>query len=1084
MNGCQIQPLLFTLVLSLVSASCFGLELEPDYFSSFPVPEKRPYRKLLEVLGEEIEPGKIQKFISSLESPLELDEPDNQIILSEKLSSQLGLKFFLDHYHNNPPTVKILSESLIDGVIQRRLLIKDDLIGSFEARLLLPPSPKRKHPAILGLHGHGGSTMDFSQRSLSVELAREGYFLLSPQFRAMRRIYEAELSRELVKRGSRLMGVRLYEVFLGFEILRSLPLVDQQRIGMLSHSGGSLIANLFTRVFLEADGVSSTIKALVFDYKSGFLGEWNDLCCESLPALHTWKQLLQKPQSAPCPSLEVPYDFQQEAEDIRTLFKKHLQPPSKSGNFPHTPLLDPALTRTLVSPTPGRQPSKILKLLLNKIKLHPYPIRRDQSLLKLQDLTLTTKLPELLDGIKENLTLPESKISFLLNNLTHESLAHSKDSSSTLQQLDELIRGFTDSKDRYALTAPAISRICRSSAKLCLEWLNQLKGAFGHPLQANTMEGLTHLARNGSLATSVKLAKEKLTTFYAFFHLKNLREETLNPVPVELLEKEIQAIKKNPHLLTSFEKCILNLPGFDNRSKPCSLHLNQLSSKVVDEPHKTLLIIQKLKEFQSTELVILLSKSLPDRVDRARFLFENFIEPDLSKNFRNQLYVYLEQEFKNISEAETAVDYSIEMIRGSVSLQPEKIPFWVKTGLGKIKDLRESYQEGFQREVWAEFLESVTFLTFGELVDFVQRVEPELRIGIVREALKESLNYIALITYNSMAVKEREIVLEDMSPLHTQFEGHQQEFSSRLTEFKQVLEDSRSYQGQDDWIEVLDEDSLAIGRPLFQAWISTLHEYVDSEAGDRDTLENLWILNHLAGRLHLVESRQWLQKAIFRKWKEIESDDSIHWATALGFLEVGEVSKAQTILKKIHDKDIAREAKILLLLQDPSTSLNSYSEAISLLTTSSWEHQEFLLQKLFDHASREQFSSNFTVFSNLFENLESSKEETVSTRLDWIATAVRLGFTSEAVPRLTSVSQNLVNLPLAHQIAVSEPIITLWLDLENEPKAQSIFLNLLGIQPQDSELRTILREEIQQIQEDYPTLVSPMIVDIQLEDRE
>ena len=178
---------------------------------------------------------------------------------------------------------------------------------------------------------------------------------------------------------------------------------------------------------------------------------------------------------------------------------------------------------------------------------------------------------------------------------------------------------------------------------------------------------------------------------------------------------------------------------------------------------------------------------------------------------------------------------------------------------------------------------------------------------------------------------------------------------------------------------------------------------------------------------------------------------------------------------------MALEANILLRIQNPSTSKESYSEAVSLLSTGTWEHQSTLLHSLFDHVSRDQFSSNFSSFSNLFESLEKSKIENLPTLVEWIETAVRVGYRSEAIPRLRALVESLHKLPHAAQIASSEPIISLCLDLGYEPMARSIYLDLLKLRPQDSELRVILKDEIEQIRVDYLSLVPGLIVDFHLE---
>ena len=164
---------------------------------------------------------------------------------------------------------------------------------------------------ILGIHGHGDNCSSFVSQNVSSKLLENGFGIFTISFRAMRRIYESSISRELVKLGHHLMGIRLYETYIGWQILRSHPLVDSNKICVLAHSGGSVVANLFVRVF-------PNFKALVYDYTSSFHRDWDKLCCESLPKLNPYQKNLQSTKFSPIPALKVTYGF---TKDLNTILK-------------------------------------------------------------------------------------------------------------------------------------------------------------------------------------------------------------------------------------------------------------------------------------------------------------------------------------------------------------------------------------------------------------------------------------------------------------------------------------------------------------------------------------------------------------------------------------------------------------------------------------------------------------------------------------------------------------------------------------------------------------------------------------------
>ncbi len=255
--------------------------------------------------------------------------------LRTKIIDALNIGFMLDGLDARRLQVTIFAEAEQDGLLSRRLIFADPLVGEFEA-LELEPLGSGPVPAIIGLHGHADTPAIFANKFLGAELASDGYLVLMPQFRAMNCIGpEDEISRALISGGFNLMSMRVYESLLLLKYLRSLDRVDTAHIGILSHSGGSSTANLVVRL---TDGIA----AQVTDY----FVDWRDRCipppanlpvhCETVPGLFPLSTTLCgassltacDDRSAPLPRLSIPYGdngFAVDAAAIHAFFAAHLR---------------------------------------------------------------------------------------------------------------------------------------------------------------------------------------------------------------------------------------------------------------------------------------------------------------------------------------------------------------------------------------------------------------------------------------------------------------------------------------------------------------------------------------------------------------------------------------------------------------------------------------------------------------------------------------------------------------------------------------------------------------------------------------
>jgi hypothetical protein len=231
--------------------------------------------------------------------------------LASRIRTALAMDDLLEGLEERTLLVAILDETRRSGLLERRLLFGDEVVGSFEALLLMPLEPASP-PAVIGLHGHRDSARVFAAEFMGYELARRGLGVLIPDLRAHDcSLGESRIAFELLRHGSTLMGLKVYETLLMAKYLNSLEEVDSRFIGLLGHSGGSSIADL---AVLVSDRFAAKVTDLRIEYdnRCGSLG----VHCETVPALVSLSGAM-KVVSPGTPSLEVPYGYPQPATRSR-----------------------------------------------------------------------------------------------------------------------------------------------------------------------------------------------------------------------------------------------------------------------------------------------------------------------------------------------------------------------------------------------------------------------------------------------------------------------------------------------------------------------------------------------------------------------------------------------------------------------------------------------------------------------------------------------------------------------------------------------------------------------------------------------
>ena len=289
----------------------------------------KPYRGLIKSFKARIKPESLQQINSILENTartvsLDVDKPNlSHSQIKNLIALELDWNRWLEKLEDSTVKVKIIDEEEKKSYFRQRLVIKVESLDTFEALLLIPKQTKQLNPAILGLHGHGGSMDDFAQMLMGNFLADRGYIVLIPDFKAMQDPLEEEVSREFFRFGKHLMSTRLYESDVLLKLLHNLPDISIGRIGLLANSGGSAVAHLLLRL-------NDKIKAVVTDYDSSFYFSWQEFCCESVPALAHYSQQINDRTSFGIPALKAPYYFAPDEEKIEKFFAKHLATDSVS----------------------------------------------------------------------------------------------------------------------------------------------------------------------------------------------------------------------------------------------------------------------------------------------------------------------------------------------------------------------------------------------------------------------------------------------------------------------------------------------------------------------------------------------------------------------------------------------------------------------------------------------------------------------------------------------------------------------------------------------------------------------------------
>ena len=240
--------------------------------------------------------------------------------LRDAIIDRINLHHLWDKIDNRLLKVVVVDDQDMGTYRKQKLIFIDPFVGEFEAILLLPKG-KGHFSGIVGLHGHGDNAQVFIDKYLGRELVLKGFVFLAPTFRVMcGGASEGVVSKELLEQGFAFVGLRAYEVKLCLRYLASREDVDSDRLGLIGHSGGSVVGNLL--VWLEPK-----IRAFVSDNETTYFREreYEDNYFDDLvPSLFPLHKQINDISNSSAEILKVPYAYKGVRTKIIDFFKEAL----------------------------------------------------------------------------------------------------------------------------------------------------------------------------------------------------------------------------------------------------------------------------------------------------------------------------------------------------------------------------------------------------------------------------------------------------------------------------------------------------------------------------------------------------------------------------------------------------------------------------------------------------------------------------------------------------------------------------------------------------------------------------------------
>jgi len=195
-----------------------------------------------------------------------------------------------------PLEAQIQNEEDAGDFIIRTLTFRSDEWSVVPADLLIPKDlkPGEKRPAVLAHHGHGqGRKMLLddvdAHHGFGAGFARKGFVTLVPDGRGWgeRGEEEGRENLNLILMGKTIVGLRVWDSMVGFDLLQSLDFVDPDKLGMVGLSGGGTVTT-FT------SAIDERVKcACISGYTCTWLGSimaMSHCACNFIPGILEWAE--------------------------------------------------------------------------------------------------------------------------------------------------------------------------------------------------------------------------------------------------------------------------------------------------------------------------------------------------------------------------------------------------------------------------------------------------------------------------------------------------------------------------------------------------------------------------------------------------------------------------------------------------------------------------------------------------------------------------------------------------------------------------------------------------------------------------
>ena len=315
-----------TLSLELVAASP-GLASTTEGGSDCPIIEECvfDYLRYPEVALDESSPistSELERRIDQMDHEREptLTETTSSASLRDLILEGLNIVQLVEGPGQKAPVSRLGEPLSIRGVQGTELFLSDPFVGQVRG-LLLTPTTRGPHPAVLAVHGHTDTPEDLVERIGLQELVEGGFVVLLLEQRvAGADFWEDLVSRRLLLDGHSLLGLRIYESLLGLRFLQTRKGVAPNRIGLLGHSGGSIQSNLLVWLDQGFAACVSDHSSTYFNRVEGWLGD------ETSTELYRLHPRVNALENATVPTLRAPYDYPLGMSKVLSFLREHLGP--------------------------------------------------------------------------------------------------------------------------------------------------------------------------------------------------------------------------------------------------------------------------------------------------------------------------------------------------------------------------------------------------------------------------------------------------------------------------------------------------------------------------------------------------------------------------------------------------------------------------------------------------------------------------------------------------------------------------------------------------------------------------------------